>query len=213
MLLTRIKEALSSLCEDIQETPDVEETEAAAGDEAVEEVVADSTSTDAAAETETAAAEDAAPAENAAPEQEEAQEEEAEEPPPPGPKETDYNAKGYHLDVELPPEKLPEAAEILTKENFFIESITGVDWIDDQQLEAVYDFNHFDELCRVVIRTRTDRNNPEIPTISHIYQGANWHERETHDFFGIKFTGHPCLEPLLLPEDADFHPLLKDFKA
>jgi NADH-quinone oxidoreductase subunit C len=213
MLLTRIKEALSSLYEDIQETPDVEETEAAAGDEAVEEVVADSTSTDAAAETETAAAEDAAPAENAAPEQEEAQEEEAEEPPPPGPKETDYNAKGYHLDVELPPEKLPEAAEILTKENFFIESITGVDWIDDQQLEAVYDFNHFDELCRVVIRTRTDRNNPEIPTISHIYQGANWHERETHDFFGIKFTGHPCLEPLLLPEDADFHPLLKDFKA
>ena len=115
--------------------------------------------------------------------------------------------------MELPPEKLPEAAEILTKENFFIESITGVDWIDDQQLEAVYDFNHFDELCRVVIRTRTDRNNPEIPTISHIYQGANWHERETHDFFGIKFTGHPCLEPLLLPEDADFHPLLKDFKA
>jgi NADH-quinone oxidoreductase subunit C len=213
MLLTRIKEALSSLYENIQETPDVEETEAAAVDEAAEEVVADSTSTDAAAETETAAAEDAAPAENAAPEQEEAQEEEAEEPPPPGPKETDYNAKGYHLDVELPPEKLPEAAEILTKENFFIESITGVDWIDDQQLEAVYDFNHFDELCRVVIRTRTDRNNPEIPTISHIYQGANWHERETHDFFGIKFTGHPCLEPLLLPEDADFHPLLKDFKA
>ena len=105
------------------------------------------------------------------------------------------------------------AAEILNRENFFIEAITGVDWIDDQQLEVVYDFNHFDELCRVVIRSRLDRSNPEIPTISHIYQGANWHERETHDFFGITFTGHPNLEPLLLPEDADFHPLLKDFKA
>ena len=65
----------------------------------------------------------------------------------------------------------------------------------------------------MVIRSRIDRNNPEIPTISHIYQGANWHERETHDFFGIIFSGHPNLEPLLLPEDADFHPLLKDFKA
>lgn len=193
MLLARIKEALDSLYDDIQETqeaPEAAEIETVAAEAAVEEPAA------------------------AAAEQEESKPEEAEEPAtPPGPKETDYQAKGYHLDVELEPDKVVTAVEILNRENFFIESITGVDWIDDQQLEAVYDFNHFDELCRVVIRTRTDRNNPAIPTISHIYQGANWHERETHDFFGIKFTGHPNLEPLLLPEDADFHPLLKDFKA
>ncbi|MDX2433467.1 MAG: NADH-quinone oxidoreductase subunit C [Desulfobacterales bacterium] len=193
MLLARIKEALDSLYDDIQETqeaPEAAEIETVAAEAAVEEPAA------------------------ATAEQEESKPEEAEEPAtPPGPKETDYQAKGYHLDVELDPDKVVTAVEILNRENFFIESITGVDWIDDQQLEAVYDFNHFDELCRVVIRTRTDRNNPAIPTISHIYQGANWHERETHDFFGIKFTGHPNLEPLLLPEDADFHPLLKDFKA
>ena len=193
MLLARIKEALDRLYDDIQETqevPEAAEIEIVAAEAAVEEPAA------------------------ATAEQEESKPEEAEEPAtPPGPKETDYQAKGYHLDVELDPDKVVTAVEILNRENFFIESITGVDWIDDQQLEAVYDFNHFDELCRVVIRTRTDRNNPEIPTISHIYQGANWHERETHDFFGIKFIGHPNLEPLLLPEDADFHPLLKDFKA
>ena len=208
MLLAKIKEALSGLYEDIQgteETPDA--SAAAAVDTAAVE----------AEDTAAAGAAEEVQAEETAPEQEESKAEEVEEPeepaPPPGPKETDYKAKGYHLDVELPPEKIPEAAEILTRENFFIESITGVDWIDEQQLEVVYDFNHFDELCRVVIRSRTDRNNPEIPTISHIYQGANWHERETHDFFGIKFIGHPDLSPLLLPEDADFHPLLKDFKA
>jgi len=208
MLLARIKEALSSLYEDIQETQEVPEPVE------TEPVAADETAAAAAASAEEV------PAAETAPEQEESKSEEVEEPeepaeaaPPPGPRETDYNTKGYHLDVDLPPEKVPEAAEILLKENFFIESITGVDWIDEQQLESVYDFNHFDELCRVVIRTRTDRDNPEIPTISHIYQGADWHERETHDFFGIKFTGHPNLEPLLLPEDADFHPLLKDFKA
>jgi NADH-quinone oxidoreductase subunit C len=209
MLLTRIREALNSLYEDVQEISEAAES-AVAADAA--EVEAEEVAADAAA----APVEDAQ-AEETAPEQEKAEEPTAAAAiaaaAPPGPKETDYNAKGYHLDVELPPEKIPEAAEILTQENFFIESITGVDWIDEQQLEAVYDFNHFDELCRIVIRTRTDRNNPEIPTISHIYQGANWHERETHDFFGIKFTGHPNLEPLLLPEDADFHPLLKDFKA
>jgi len=52
-----------------------------------------------------------------------------------------------------------------------------------------------------------------VPTISAVFPGANWHERETHDFFGIRFAGHPNLIPLLLPEDADYHPLRKDFKA
>ena len=199
MLLLKIKEALSSLYEDIEEAAVAETPEPTEAEPMVEEAAAEET----AAEQEETKPADA----------EEAAEAEAEPEPPPGPRETEYNVKGFHLDVELPPGKVPEAAEILSGEGFFIETITGVDWIDEEQLEAVYDFNHFDELCRVVIRTRTDRNNPEIPTISHIYQGANWHERETHDFFGITFTGHPNLEPLLLPEDADFHPLLKDFKA
>jgi NADH-quinone oxidoreductase subunit C len=211
MLLAKIKEALASLYEDIEvaeEAPDA--AEAVADDTTAAEE--SETEAPAAADDAATAAAEQAQAEDAAPEQEDT---EAEEEPqaPPGPRNTDYPAKGYHLDVDLPPEKIPAAAEILLQENFFIESITGVDWIDDGQLESVYDFNHFDELCRVVLRTRTDRSNPEIPTISHIYQGANWHERETHDFFGIKFIGHPNLEPLLLPEDADFHPLLKDFKA
>jgi NADH-quinone oxidoreductase subunit C len=201
MLLLKIKEALSSLYEDMQETqetPEAAEIEAVVAEAAVEEAAPEAQAEESKAGEQDAGAEAEAVAEPA---------------PPPGPKETDYKAKGYHLDVDLPADKVVAAAEILNRENFFIEAITGVDWIDEQQLEVVYDFNHFDELCRVVIRTRTERNNPAIPTISHIYQGANWHERETHDFFGIKFTGHPNLEPLLLPEDADFHPLLKDFKA
>jgi NADH:ubiquinone oxidoreductase subunit C len=127
--------------------------------------------------------------------------------------ERDYNAFGYHLDVQLDPSELLAAVLILDKAEFFIESITGVDWIKEDQLEVVYDFSRYDfDLCRVVIRTRTPRTDPKVPTICKIYSGANWHERETHDFFGIKFEGHPYLVPLLLPEDADFHPLLKDFK-
>ena len=207
MLLAKIKEALNSLYEDTQEAPEAPEAPAAAEVEVAAVETAPEMETAPAPE---AQAEEGEPAAGEG----EAETEEAEGPvAPPGPKETDYKAKGYHLDVDLPPEKVVAAAEILNRENFFIEAITGVDWIDQQQLEVVYDFNHFDELCRVVVRSRIDRNNPEIPTISHIYQGANWHERETHDFFGITFTGHPNLEPLLLPEDADFHPLLKDFKA
>jgi len=125
----------------------------------------------------------------------------------------DYAKKGYHLDVKVTPEDVVTAARILIGQEFFLEAITGVDWIKEGQIEVVYDFNLWQKLCRVVIRTRTDRAKPEVPTISDIYSGANWHERETHDFFGVVFTGHPDLSPLLLPEDADFHPLLKDFKA
>jgi NADH-quinone oxidoreductase subunit C len=63
----------------------------------------------------------------------------------------------------------------------------------------------------VVVRARVPREEPEVPTISGVFPGANWHERETHEFFGIKFRGHPDLSPLLLPEDAAYHPLRKDF--
>jgi NADH-quinone oxidoreductase subunit C len=205
MLLAKIKEALKGLYEEVEEIQ--------AGPETVE---AGEKGADAPAAAPAGAAPEAQ-SEEEIPEKAPGKAEDAavpeESPVPPGPRETDYQAKGYHLDVALPPEKIVAAVEILNRENFFIEAITGVDWIAEQQLEVVYDFNHFAELCRVVLRSRLDRSNPEIPTISHIYQGANWHERETHDFFGIKFTGHPNLEPLLLPEDADFHPLLKDFKA
>ena len=201
MMLSKVKEALAALYEEIPAAVETAETGAPPAEAAAEETAAPP------AGEETAAA---VPETEEAAETAEAEEEEA---PPPGPVETDYAAKGYHLDAALEPEKIVAAVEILNREGFFLETITGVDWIDEQQLEAVYDFNHFDENCRVVLRSRLDRGKPEIPTISHIYQGANWHERETHDFFGIVFTGHPNLEPLLLPEDADFHPLLKDFKA
>ena len=128
--------------------------------------------------------------------------------------ERDYAVHGYHLDAQVDADQLLDAVKIVDRGDFFIESITGVDWIKEDQIEIVYDFSRYDfDTCRVVIRTRVDRTNPVVPTITDIYAGANWHERETHDFFGIKFDGHPHLIPLLLPEDADFHPLLKDFKA
>lgn len=170
--------------------------------------------------------------------------------------ETEYARKGFALDVQVAPEQLVAAVSVLDAEGFFIEAVTGVDWLGEQAalrkeaeakaaaeakakaeaaaaageetpsaappveqgelsedvLEAVYDFNHYEGLCRVTIRTRVPRSKPEIPSIVQIYPGANWHERETHDFFGIIFAGHPYLVPLLLPEDADYHPLLKDFR-
>ena len=143
---------------------------------------------------------------------------EPEEPEEEGPREngvmlTDHAARGTDIDVLCDPDQVVQAAKIMDEAGFFLEAITGVDWIKEEKLEVIYDYNQYgQEQCRVAVRTLIPRSEPEIPTISDVMPSANWHERETHDFYGIKFAGHPHLIPILLPEDADFHPLLKDFK-
>ncbi|HWH71181.1 MAG TPA: NADH-quinone oxidoreductase subunit C [Candidatus Sulfotelmatobacter sp.] len=125
----------------------------------------------------------------------------------------DFALKGYHADATVAPDQVVTAAQVLDKEGFAIDTITGVDWLAEKQMEVVYDYFHPTKPLRAVIRCRIPRDNPELPTISAIFPGANWHERETHDFFGIRFLGHPNLTPFLLPEDATYHPLKKDFQS
>ena len=127
--------------------------------------------------------------------------------------ETVHKTRGTDLDVTVPPERIADAARILDEAGYAIEAIGGVDWIADKRIEIVYDFTDFHTGQRVEVRANVPRDTPELPTISDIYPGANWHERETRDFFGVIFTGHPQMVPLLLPEDATFHPLRKDFGA
>lgn len=127
--------------------------------------------------------------------------------------ETDFAKRGFHLDVQVGPDQVVRAAEILDSQGMTMEMVTGVDWIKEGQFEVIYDYSFTGgQLFRVVVRARVDRDNPDIPTISDVYGGANWHERETWDLLGINFVGHPQLERFLLPDDADFHPLRKDFK-
>jgi len=123
----------------------------------------------------------------------------------------DYAAKGYHAEATVAPDQVVSVAEQLDKEGLSLDTITGVDWMAEGQMEVVYDYFHPAKALRVVVRARIPRDNPEIATILKVFPGANWHERETHDFFGIRFLGHPNLTPFLLPEDADYHPLRKDF--
>ncbi|MEV8311068.1 NADH-quinone oxidoreductase subunit C [Streptomyces flavidovirens] len=64
---------------------------------------------------------------------------------------------------------------------------------------------------RLLLRTTVPHSAPAVPSAVEIYAGAQWHERETHEMFGVDFTGHPHLAPLLLPEGFEGHPLRKDF--
>ena len=178
---------------------------------------------------------------------------------------TNHASVGYDISVALPESSLLAAVTILDEAGYFLECMTGVDWLgecaalrkeaeakakkaaeaaaasaeaaevtpdapaaptavaaeqpapdsipQEDALEVVYVFNRFSARHRVNLRVRTPRSNPQIPTIAEIYPIAHWQEREIHEFFGIVFIGHPYLIPLLLPEDAEYHPLLKDYSA
>ncbi|MEV6205355.1 NADH-quinone oxidoreductase subunit C, partial [Streptomyces sp. NPDC051771] len=64
---------------------------------------------------------------------------------------------------------------------------------------------------RLLLRTTVPHEAATLPTAIGVYAGAAWHERETHEMFGVVFEGHPNLTPLLLPENFEGHPLRKDF--
>jgi len=70
---------------------------------------------------------------------------------------------------------------------------------------------HLVERRHLLVRTRVPRVDPVLPSAVGIYRGANWHERETYEMFGVIFEGHPNLVPLLLPDGFEGHPLRKDF--
>jgi len=125
---------------------------------------------------------------------------------------SDPAATGVHLDVVLPPESVREFAEAVRSMDFLIESVSALDAKPDMLM--LYHFTAVDVFIRICARVRLWRGDKRCPTIEDIYPGANWHERETHDFFGIVFTGHPDMSPLILPEDAgNLMPLLKKEEA
>jgi NADH-quinone oxidoreductase subunit C len=63
----------------------------------------------------------------------------------------------------------------------------------------------------VLLRTRAPREDPVVESLVDLYPGADWHERETYEMFGIVFSRHPGLRPLLLPPEFEGHPLRKEF--
>ncbi len=115
---------------------------------------------------------------------------------------------GLTRSVYLSPEEIFKAAANLRDQEYFIEDISVLDTSDG--FMVVYHFDHFEQPGRVALRVLVPHSDPTVPTISEVFPGAGWHEREGHDFFGLIFSGHKNLLPLLLPENADIHPLIKE---
>jgi NADH-quinone oxidoreductase subunit C len=92
----------------------------------------------------------------------------------------------------------------------FLDFVAGVDRGDDG-FDVVVQLYSTTRRHQVRVKVAAGKEEPSAPTISDLYPGANWHERETWELFGIRFEGHPQLVKLLLPEQFEGHPLRKDF--
>ena len=92
--------------------------------------------------------------------------------------------------------------------------LTCVDWIDSGEFQLVYILFNWENAIRLQIRTRIDRNNPKFRTITGIYPGAQYYERDVHEFFGVEFEGNPdSYKQLFLENWDDIPPLRKDFDS
>ena len=132
---------------------------------------------------------------------------------------------GLEADVTLAPDGVPSvtvAPALLAdacgrmKDGAGFESNTFVTAIDHgvgapARFEVVVQLLCFADAGRVRLRTRVEESDPVVPTITHLWPGAAYSERECYDMFGVRFEGHANLRRLLMPQAYEHHPLRKEF--
>jgi NADH-quinone oxidoreductase subunit C/D len=121
--------------------------------------------------------------------------------------------KGYAGFI-VPAEKLVEFANGLRDEfgYDFLSSVTGVDYLPEDQMEVVYHAYKTTGGPELVYKVQVPRENPVVPSLTPVFPGADLQEREAWDLMGIRFEGHPNLKRVLTWEGFEGHPLQKDWR-
>jgi NADH-quinone oxidoreductase subunit C len=125
-----------------------------------------------------------------------------------------------HVDLTCEPsdlvdvlETLRDAPELACR---FFTFLSGVDRSEfgegGGRLEVLIHLYSPEHVLHCNIHVPVDADDPRCPSVTGVFRGAEWQERECHEMFGIDFEGHPRLSNLYLPEDFEGHPLLKSFK-
>jgi len=92
----------------------------------------------------------------------------------------------------------------------FLSSVTATDWPEsDPRFQVVYELRSMEHHHRARVKVGVSDADPHVPSVTRMFPTANWYERETFDFFGIVFDGHPDLSRILLPDDWEGFPLRK----
>ena len=88
--------------------------------------------------------------------------------------------------------------------------LSATDW-KEQGLEVLCRVENLDAPLAVLMKSKLGPGQAHCPTLTGLYRGADWHERECFDLLGVVFDGHPDLRRILLPQDWEGHPLRKDY--
>ncbi len=103
-------------------------------------------------------------------------------------------------------------AERLRADGFdFLQNLTAVDWIKEERIELVYHLWSYARREERAVKIDLPRAHAEVPSVADVWRAANWYEREQFDLFGVRFSGHPDLRRILMPEDWPGHPMRKDY--
>ena len=115
------------------------------------------------------------------------------------------------LNVSVDKTKLLDVANYVKHELGFTHPnmCTGID--NKDHIEVLWHLGNVLNEIILILRTKTDRDVSEVPSLTPLWKGMNWHERETFDLVGVKFIDHPDLRRLLLPENWEGHPLREDY--
>jgi NADH-quinone oxidoreductase subunit C len=93
----------------------------------------------------------------------------------------------------------------------YLTDLTGFQTADEKHLGVIYHLHNMPKNLRVRVKTFFPMTHPEIPTATDLWPAANWMERETYDFYGVKFKGHPNLKRILNVDEMDIFPLRKEY--
>lgn len=93
----------------------------------------------------------------------------------------------------------------------YLTDITAVHYPERNHIAVVYHLHNMVDKIRIRVKVFIHEHTPTIPTATVLWNGANWMERETYDFFGVKFEGHPDLRRILNMDELDVHPMLKQY--
>jgi NADH-quinone oxidoreductase subunit C len=121
------------------------------------------------------------------------------------------------LTLEIPVNQLKSLVQFLKDDertNFvFLTDLCGVHYPNkgEKEFAVVYHLHNLEANYRLRLKTFVGRENIDVPTLSDIYSAANWMERETFDFYGINFVGHPNLVRILNMDDMTYHPMRKEY--
>ena len=95
----------------------------------------------------------------------------------------------------------------------FLTDLQAVHYPDNKgrELAVVYHLHNLVDNVRIRFKVFSDINTPDVYTATGLFSGANWMERETYDFFGVNFVGHPNLKRILNVDEMDYFPMRKEF--